>query len=176
MTASLVSVLDGDLATWVEELWRHLDTEFGIERSPDAQVHLSYQVADRYDENAFEAVLRRAARRPPFETRTSGILAFTAPDLVVSLSVVRSPPLSALHADLWTEAADHGTGVVERFDPDRWMPHVTLTLDGIDRDDLGTVVESLSHEELGRTARIDNVAYLRETNDGQELTRVPFGG
>lgn len=173
----IASVLDADGRAWIEGALARLPDGLGAEGDGGSGIHLSYHVADEYAPVLTERVLPQVAgSQAPVTVRPSGLTVFTEPRPIVCASIVRSPALSRVHRAIWDAASRHATGTVDRFAPDRWAPHVTLTDDGIDRSDLSAVVASLSEVAFDRAFVVDNVVCVRGEGDGERTVRFEFEG
>ncbi|MBN1285242.1 MAG: 2'-5' RNA ligase family protein [Anaerolineae bacterium] len=178
MPSGIVSLLNGEHCRQVEALWAELERTFGvcaIYRSPFP--HLSYQVAERYDTPALEAALESlTARQPPFEVLTTGLGVFTGAKAVLYVPVVRSPALDALHRAVWEAATDAVSNAWTYYEPEWWMPHITLGHDDID-DHLPEIVDLLRRRTFDWRIRVDNIAFVcSEPDEAYQVCRLDFGG
>jgi 2'-5' RNA ligase len=108
----VVSLLDSTHYEQVERLWAELEARFGVRgvyMTP--YPHVSYHVAAAYDLARLEPILRAlAGETAPFRVRTAGLGVFTGAQPVLYLPVVRTVPLSHLHARLWEALAPAAGG------------------------------------------------------------------
>lgn len=165
----IVSLLDETHQAMVEHLQTRLDRVLGVRglcQTPIA--HLSYHVADEYDPEILAATLLSfAASNTRFHVRTAGLGIFTGRRPVLYIPVVRTPILSVLHHALWRQLARAATNPSAHYDPDHWVPHITVA----DREDLPEHLPDLARllGPLDLTWEIDitNIALLY--GDGEAL-------
>ncbi len=152
----IVSLLDNDHNQLVEELWADLEREFsvhGVYVTP--YPHFSYHVAQVYDVDKMEPVLQRI---------TSNI---TSP--VLYIPVVRSLELTQLHEELWQEISPVSSGVQEYYNPDQWMPHITIGFGDISKDKLLQMIPLLAERDFNWEITVNNIALIYDTGTKQEL-------
>ena len=174
----VVSLLDEEHEGRVLRLWEELEREFGLSFGATHIPHFSYHVAERYDLERLEGVLRRrAAARAPFQARSRMLGAIRTPEApLFFLPLVRSQELTDLHRALWPELSDIATGIFDRYAPEVWMATVNLTPD-IERDLSSELLRFLLARDLAWEIRIDNISLLRDTGTSQELAyRLRLGG
>ena len=176
---AVVSLLDEAHYRQVEELWDQLKDHCciaGIYRTPFP--HFSYHVAPGYDLALLRTRLEQFARTtPPFRVRTAGLGIFTGPNPVIYMPVVRSPLLSALHQALWPAVEETATGGLTYYQPDLWIPHITLGHGDLCHENLGPVVQFLNQKSLVWEIAIENLAVISSTGspDGLYL-KLPLTG
>jgi 2'-5' RNA ligase len=174
----VVSLLDAAHTAKVEELWRTLDQRFGVRGvSVTPYPHFSYHVARDYDVVKLEAALRGfAAQRKKLTVRCAGLGVFTGPQPTIYIPVVRTESLSQLHSSLWKRIEGLGTGVVEHYSPESWVPHITIGFGDVTPSILPEIMRSLSDRGFAWEIEIDNLAIIHDTGSRQELRcRFDFG-
>src|SRR6266852_9486324 len=116
----IVSLLDKDHYQLIEDLWAELEREFsirGVYITP--YPHFSYHVAQHYDVEKLEPVLKRITSNiSTFQVKTSGLGIFTGTSPVLYIPVARSLELTQLHEELWQEVASTSFGVQQYYHPD----------------------------------------------------------
>ena len=174
----VVSLLDEEHEERVLRLWEELEGEFGLSFRDTHLPHFSYHVAERYDLDRLEAVLRRrSAESVPFEARCSVLAVVRAPEMpCFLLPLVRAAVLSELHRVLWEELSEIAFGILDRYGPEYWIAAINLTPD-IERDLSKALLEYLLQRDWAWEMRIDNLSLLHDTGTKQELAqRFDFGG
>lgn len=146
----IISILDDQHCKWVEELWAELDREFGLRGIYITPFpHFTYHVAEHYEVEQVGPILERfAAEQPGLNVTTAGLGIFTGPSPVVYIPVVRNPKLSRFHRTLWERLGDAGTGVINHYRPDDWMPHITLAYGDVDALNLPHIIRFLSKRDF----------------------------
>ncbi len=167
----LVTLLDNDHYQLIEDLWAELERGFsvrGVYITP--YPHFSYHVAQDYDLELVEPVLKRIASNiTPFKVKTSGLGIFTGASPVLYISIVRSVELAQLHEELWQEIATASSGVQEYYHPDQWMPHITIGSGDINKDNLSQIIPFLANRDFFWEITVDNLAVIYDTGTKQEL-------
>ncbi len=169
---AVVSLLDDHSYELTETLWRELETRFGLRGVyATPHPHFSYHVAHNYDPGGLVPGFGRLARATaPFQVRTSGLGIFAGKSPVLYIPVVRSPALTRFHQALWSELAACAAGSLAYYDPDHWLPHITLGCGDLRADMLPEVVRLLAGRDFNWTITVNNLAHIVEDADqGQRL-------
>jgi hypothetical protein len=175
----IVSLIEGDEGERIRNVWRHLGERFGQALvEGNSLPHLSWHVADDYRIDDLRVALEPLARRwRPFEARTASFGIATREFTGAGLSVVRTAALSAFHGELWQAADGLGTGVIERYGADRWMPGIAMAGGEQVFDALPELARIASGGLLPERFPIDNVALIEEVPGGHvTVFRLSFGG
>jgi 2'-5' RNA ligase len=134
--------------------------------------HFTLQMADDYDWSGLESALTAFARQQaPFQIRTVGLLAVTGPSTGITIEPYRDDRLAAFHAALWEVVTPCARGAVAPFyQPDRWVPHVTIKRCGPNRAAFGRAMAALSEDNFIWTMQIDALS-VQHDPDNNNLTR-----
>lgn len=163
----------------IRKWWEELAQEFGLAPVADTMVpHSSYHVATDYDLDLVKKRLTSwAARTQPFTVRAFGLGRFAFEDAVVFYaSLVRTMSLSLLHEELWRELEDTAANILEHYNPEVWVPHITLTPDGLRRKQVPELAAFFAARPIEWEVEIDNVTLLHDTGQRQEVAyRVLLG-
>jgi len=167
----IVTLLDNEHYQLIEDLWAELERRFsvhGVYITP--YPHFSYQVAQHYDLDLVEPVLKRITSNiTTFKVRTSSLGIFTGTSPVLYIPVVRSLELTQLHEEIWREIATAGSGVQEYYHPEQWMPHITIGFSDINKDNLSQIIPFLANRDFNWEITVDNIAVIYDTGMKQEL-------
>jgi 2'-5' RNA ligase len=162
----LVSLLDSQHYHLVEEIWRELERDCGltgIQVTPFP--HISWKIAADYDFEALKGVVQEiAAETMPFTITVNGLGIFTNEAPVVYLSVVRTAPLSVLHAKIWARVLPISTDVSPYYAPEQWMPHISLAYTDVTCENLPCVLEKIAFRPFSWQVGVDNIAFIHEPN------------
>ncbi len=167
----IVSLLDNDHNQLVEDLWAELEREFSVRGvSITPYPHFSYHVAQDYDVDKIEPVLRRITSNiTKFRIRTSGLGVFTGNSPVLYIPVARSLELTELHQELWEQISPASTGGLEYYHPNQWMPHITIGFGDISNGKLAQIIPFLAERDFRWEITINNIALIYDTGTKQEL-------
>jgi 2'-5' RNA ligase len=167
----IVTLLDNDHYRLIEDLWAELERRFsvhGVYITP--YPHFSYHVAQDYDLDLVESVLKRITSNiMKFKVRTSGLGIFTGASPVLNIPVVRSLELTQLHQEIWQEIATASSGVQEYYHPEQWMPHITIGFGDINKDNLSQIIPFLAQRDFSWEITVNNIAVIYDTGTKQEL-------
>lgn len=164
------SLLDDDHYKMVEDIWTGLEETLGVRGVYVTPFpHFSYHVADHYDLEHLDRLLREFAdKTPPFEALTAGLGIFTEGiNPVIYVTVARSPQLSSINAHLWSVLQAASTGIVGYYHPDVWVPHITLGMGDITRDNLAEAIRVLSTWDFTWQIKINNIVLLYNEGDAK---------
>ncbi len=167
----IVTLLDKDHYQLIEDLWAELERRFsvhGVYITP--YPHFSYHVAQDYDLDRIEPVIKRITSNiTTFKVRTSGLGIFTGASPVLYIPVVRSLELTQLHEEIWQEITTASSGAQEYYHPEQWMPHITIGFGDINKDNLSQIIPFLANRDFKWEITIDNIAVIYDTGTKQEL-------
>jgi 2'-5' RNA ligase len=160
----VVSFLDHKHNQQVEDLWAELAREFAVGGNfVSSRPHITYQIATCYKVKLLESVLRRfAASKTSFKVRTGGLGTFTGPQPVLYLPVVRSLELTQFHEALWQEIFNMGSGILDYYHPANWVPHITLGMGDMNKDNLSQIVRFLVERDFNWEITVDNVVLVHD--------------
>ncbi len=158
----VVSLLDYEHHQLVKDLWAELAREFAVSKVFTApEPHFSYQLARHYNVKSLEAAMRRfAANKISFQVRAGGLGIFTGPHPVLYIPVVRTPELTQFHEELWWEISCTASGIEDYYHPGRWMPHITLGIGDLNKDNLPHIVRFLTERDFNWEITVNNIALI----------------
>ncbi|MPZ23251.1 MAG: hypothetical protein GEU28_06855 [Dehalococcoidia bacterium] len=164
----------------IKALWREIETKFGIPPIERTIVpHFTHHCAERYDGEQLERLLtERAQELTRFTVPCGPVAIANAGDYpVFFLVLARSPALARIHEELWQDLEPLGEGIIDRYAPETWLPHITLTPDGFPREHTGDLAAFLSEQDFEWEVEVDNFTLLHDTGERQQVEwRVLFGG
>ena len=158
----VVSLLDHEHHQLVKDVWAELAKEFAVSKVYGApEPHFSYQVARHYNVKSLELALRRfVASKRSFQVKTGCLGIFTRPRPVLYIPVVRSPELTQFHEALWQEISCTGSGIEDYYHPSHWIPHITIGIGDVNKDNLPQIVRFLAERDLNWEITIDNIGLV----------------
>lgn len=167
----VVSLLDEQHYEQVEQLWSELESTFRVHKLCNTPFpHFSYHVAQHYDLNKLESILRKtAAVMQPFRVRTSGLAVFTGDHPVLYVPIVRTSSLSAYHQTIYEAVAQAGDGEIAYYQPEQWVPHITLANGEALRPLLPDIMRLISTRDFMWDVRVSNLALIYQTQTSQDV-------
>jgi 2'-5' RNA ligase len=116
-----------------------------------------------------------ARQHSPFSVRATGLGVFAGAQPVLYVPVVRSVELSRFHEAVWKAIGAAAAGAMTYYEPQQWIPHITLACGDLEPKTLGKVTALLGEREILWDIEVDNVA-LVYAGGGQSLFRYELGG
>jgi 2'-5' RNA ligase len=174
----IVTLLQPEQEELVQDIWRELREECGlggIEIGPIP--HFSWIVAERFHLSRAGGLLEIFARNTAaFTVRTVGLGLFVRPDPVIYLPLVKNKDLLEFHAALWADIYPLGSGVNLHYDPESWMPHITLALWDLTPDSVQCALSRIMTRDVSLEILVDNLAVIcqEEGQIGAMRSRYSF--
>ncbi|MFG3419352.1 2'-5' RNA ligase family protein [Micromonospora sp. NPDC048063] len=130
MVAALELYLDTDATRRIRVLWDALEAE-GVQSMRSLleqrhRPHVSLAVAPRFDPERVAAALRGTVVAAPLRLSFQHAGQFVG--RVLWLGPTPTAELLAHHAEVHGRLAEAGIGLVEHYQPGRWVPHCTLSM------------------------------------------------
>ena len=173
----LVSLLDQEHTATVEHLWMELEMQYGltgIKVTPFP--HFSWLIAADFNwERLSEVLAEIAAKTKPFSVHTTGLALFTGEQPVVYIPVVRDGKLSALHESIWEQVTAVGMEISPLYNPQTWMPHISLAYVDVTRENIDCVMQHLVFHSYDWQIRIDNITAIYEPTGTIGEIRYTYG-
>lgn len=163
----ILSLLDAASAAQVREIFAELEQHFGLRGvNLFPYPHVSYCLLNGYTRATVEERLHDiVARFAPIEVHTAGIGIFLNPTPVLFIAVVRSPALERMH-QLILNALPPPNGDHGYYDPDQWVPHITLAMGDLTSELLPAVVARLTAHNFHWKVTLDNLTFASGGEEG----------
>lgn len=157
--ASLMN-LQADQKTF--QIWNLLEELCMLSQVKMAPIpHFSWQSAEDYDlEPLLKTIEECANRTCPFRLYTGGMGIFSGKDPVFYLALVKNHAMIDLHELLWNKAQQYAIKMNSFYQPDFWIPHITLAHQDINSENLSCAIQNLMHAQLMFEFQVDNLAVL----------------
>lgn len=172
----LISLLPTEHSQRLHDIWQDLDEYCGltgIRITPFP--HFSWLTAKDFDWPALETIMQElAAEIPALIIRTNGLAFFTGRKPVAYIPVIRTLHISAIHQRIWERMQSIGKGIDEHYDPENWIPHISLAYADITRHSLSCLVERMGFHLYTWEIRIDNLALIYEPAGETGIIRYRF--
>ena len=163
----IVSLLDDPHIKIVENIWQELNTKCGLVGTKVPKFpHFSYHVAERYDSDTLNRVLRTlTSSQKVFKAKTAGLGIFNAPEPVIFINVVCDSTLAALHESIYAAVHSTSHNAIPYYQPRHWFPHITLAQGDLTRDNLPEAIRTLINaQNFEWEISLNNLTWLSETN------------
>jgi 2'-5' RNA ligase len=123
-----------------------------------------------YDEAQLRHLVEQLAHQAtPFPLQAGGLALFTGSHPVLYVPIVRTIELSHFHQRVWQAISSVGEGIPPYYEPNSWMPHITLAEQDIQAESLARIMARFFTRELLWEIPIDNLAIIWDTGTQQEL-------
>jgi 2'-5' RNA ligase len=161
----LVSILDSRHYEMVEGLWHQLEKECGLSGVKITPLpHFSWQIADDYPEPETKTTIQAIAHQTkPFTVQAGGLGIFSGPQPVVFISLARSAELNQLHEQLWQAFKTSAKGLSRYYNPQKWMPHITLIFGEETSQALQCGLSKLTAQIFDWEIEVNNIAFVSQT-------------
>lgn len=163
----LVSLLPSPQYEQVKTIWDELEFRFGfkgIRVTP--YPHFSWQIGACYPQDLLEEAMQEiCANLKPIKVTTTGLGLFSGPTPVIFIPVVKSPALVDMHRHIWERFLSVTHTANEFYNPENWMPHISIAYDDITPANIGAVMEWLAFQTFDWCMEIDNFAFVFEPDE-----------
>lgn len=162
MIFALATIFQLDGVTPKNPIWGTIQDVFNRADVPLTSLpHFSWHVANEYDEGAVEGQLSNLVKDiEPFTINIAGFGIFTAQVPVLYLPVTKTPRVSELHGEIWAQLMPHSSAINPNYDPQVWIPHVTLTTGEASNDSICQVITELAHIPTRMELIVDHLALI----------------
>lgn len=107
--------------------------------------HLTWNVAENYNIENFTEVIKTSIKTLNSITiKTQGLGLFTGDKITLYLPIKPTKELLEFHLFLWNLVNVNNTKLNKYYSTTNWIPHITLAVEDINKENVGTVVSYLS--------------------------------
>lgn len=158
------SLLNPAATRQTQEMWRWLEENCGLAGIKLTPLpHFSWHGASEYDLPMAEKVFQSLAKSMhPFTTRVSGLGIFPGEHPVIYLTLVKTRLMIDLHEKIWHTLSPWGVRQNEYYEPDYWVPHITLAYRDVTPDNLPCALQQLSFHPISLEIQVDHLAMIYE--------------
>ena len=177
---TIISELDPETSKMVRDLWQQLHDQCGLRgiyMTPTP--HLTWLVAVEFDIEQVKSVLEELATQvQSFKLHTFGLGIFSGEEPVLYLPMVKSLEMINLHCQIWEQIAPLSQGLKQYYSPKIWVPHITLALKDLNKENLSCAVNAIAFEQIELYVQVNNlaIAELEDDSAGEILHRYQFAG
>ena len=170
MIYALASLFQLDQVTSANSTWEAIQGVFThAEVELTALPHFSWHVASEYDLTGLTKIISELVKGfEPFSINVTGIGIFTGQIPVLYLPVTKTPAVTELHSEMWTQVEPFSMDVNQNYNPHIWIPHITLTNENASDDAICRVITDLAYIPLRMQLTVDHLAviYRNERTSG----------
>lgn len=163
----------------VEDLWDELERECGLSGIRKTPIpHFSWHVAKQYDvDKSSEIIEKLALDVSPFRVRTAGIAVFTGESPIVQIPLVRNNQMNSLHDRIWEAIKPAAQDIMEYYNSDYWIPHISLAYPDVNRDNLNCAMHLLAFRDFRWHFNVNSFSLIGSSieRDAERLFRIRFG-
>ncbi len=164
---AITSLLDKEHSAKVVGLIDNLESRFGltgVKMTP--YPHVTLLTAEIPDIQELKEYLDQVCiETPPFKIRTTGLGIFPGVAPVVFVPVLRTPILNQLHSKLHQDVSEMSSEMGVYYNPNMWLPHISLALGDTTQELLGPILEFLSKINFNWEINITNLTILQKSGD-----------
>ncbi|MCC9165492.1 2'-5' RNA ligase family protein [Pontibacter harenae] len=164
---AITSLLDRVHSDRVLELINQLETNFGLKGVKITPYpHLTLMMAEVPDIEEMKTYLDQVCfETAPFSIRTTGLGIFPGETPVIFIPVLRTAQLNQLHARLHRDIAEMSSEMGVYYNPNLWLPHITLALGDTSPEVLGPILTFLGQYNFNWEIKLDNLTLLQKCGD-----------
>jgi len=164
---AITSLLDDTHSERVSDLTEHLENKFGlsgVKMTP--YPHLTLLTAEVPDMDELKQYLEQVCLETfSFMVRTTGLGVFPGESPVVYIPVLRTSPVNKLHARLHRDISEMSSEMGVFYNPNLWLPHISLALGDTTPEVLGPVLSFLCQFNFNWEIEIHNLTILQKSGD-----------
>lgn len=164
---AITSLLDTVTSERVSDLTSNLESKFGLNGVKITPYpHLTALTAEIPDMEELKEYLELTCLETrKITVRTTGIGVFPGLNPVIFIPVLRTPPLNDLHGRLHRDIAEMSTEMGVYYNPNLWLPHITLALGDTTPEVLGPVLSYLCNYNFNWEITLDNLTIMQKCGD-----------
>ncbi|NMC52708.1 MAG: 2'-5' RNA ligase family protein [Chloroflexi bacterium] len=145
MIYAIASLFDVNTDDRTKELWDWIQCVCGLEEISISPIpHFSWFVGESLLSGEVEqSLVAAASNNPPFEVNVVDVGIFTGEHPIVYLGLQKDKTLMRLHQSLRQAISQKANGTSPFYEPDEWIPHITLAYHEHDLERLACTVRQL---------------------------------
>jgi 2'-5' RNA ligase len=160
---AVVSLLDALHTQIVNEIINDLEQVFGINGVKiTADPHITWVICEVEKLAELRTYLKEIAEQTTLvKVKTTGLGIFPGEHPVIFVPVIRADGFNQVHAELFQGIRSFSRHTVNFYDPDNWVPHISLALRDTTPEILPKIVQYLNQRTYNWEIELDNVSILR---------------
>ena len=158
---AILSELDTQTKATVIDLWQKLYDSCGLSAIYEiATPHLTWLGAEEINYQRSSPILTQIAEQMhPMTLHTFGLGLFSGNHPTLYLPIVKSREMIALHEEIWDQIQPFSKDVKLYYSPRLWVPHITLALKDLTRENLACAMDTIGFEPIELFVSVDNIAF-----------------
>lgn len=164
---AIASLLDKSSTARVSDLTNQLESKFGLSGVKITPYpHLTALTAETPDMEELKEYLEQTCLETrKITVRTTGLGIFPGPNPVIFIPVLRTPALNDLHGRLHRDISEMSTEMGVYYNPNLWLPHISLALGDTTQEILGPVLSYLCDFNFNWEITLDNLTIMQKCGD-----------
>lgn len=164
---AITSLLDNIHSEKVTEITDELESRFGLKGvKMTPYPHLTLLTAEIPDMEELKEYLEQICLETPvFSIRTTGLGIFPGKVPVIYIPVLRTPSLNQVHTRLHLDISEMSSEMGIHYNPNMWLPHISLALGDTTPELLGPVLAYLSNYNFNWEIRLNKLTILQKSGD-----------
>jgi len=162
---AVASLLDPENTEKVNQIISQLDSIFGlkgVQLTP--YPHLTWLTTDVAKMSDLKHYLQDVSHySKPLTVRTMGIGIFPGEKPVIYIPILRTREVNRLHNRLYKEIGEFSDEVGHFYNPELWMPHLTLALGDTSSWSLAPVLHYLNQFRFDWNITLDNLCIIKKS-------------
>jgi 2'-5' RNA ligase/ribosomal protein S18 acetylase RimI-like enzyme len=163
---AVITILNGEAYQQARQIQRWMQEEHEISQPPLYQPHLTFAIGEKCGgrQALIQQLSALAGEIDPFEIAMTGLGIFS-PKPTLYLPVPRGPDLASLHERISQLFSEIGCGNKLYYQPQYWMPHITLASRDLTPERLGAIVPEMLSHTLPTTSRLACLVLVEEVEE-----------
>lgn len=164
---AIATLLNKDADNSTRKMWDQLEQccgLSGIRLTPTP--HFSWFVADSFSSySLFDEIKEITRKFTPIKVSTTGLGIFVLDKPVLYLPIVKTRQLLEMHEVIWNALTKYGTNISENYQPDMWIPHITLAHNDLSKNTITCAIDNLMDLRISLMIDVDNLALIFATEE-----------
>lgn len=164
---AVVSLLDAAHTKLVNDIINDLESTFGLQGVKiTADPHMTWLICEVEKLTELKNYLKQVARQTSYITvKTTGLGIFPGEHPVIFVPVIRADGLNLLHAQLCEGIRQFSWPTVPHYNPDQWVPHISLALRDTAPELLSKLVTHLNKNTYNWELVLNNISILKKEGE-----------
>ncbi|QMU28532.1 2'-5' RNA ligase family protein [Adhaeribacter radiodurans] len=167
MMVAVVSLLDAEHSKIVNGIIDDLERIFGLRGVKiTADPHITWLICEVEKLAQLKTYLSEAAGQTnSVRVKTTGLGIFPGEHPVVFVPVIRADGFNQVHAELYRGIRTFSRNTINFYDPDNWVPHISLALRDTTPKILPEIISYLNKRTYNWDIELNNFSILRSENN-----------